>query len=75
MTKFVLSIHDNNERNFLHVLNFLVSYKVSSLEDSIGFYKRFKSSEEIEVKVLDKLANKFANCLDSDNWIYDTVDQ
>ena len=68
----ILLRHNGNEGvSFLHIVNFLVSYKIMSLTDASRFYQRFKLGEDIDFDIPDQMASTFRDCLGSLNCKYE----
>ena len=75
MSRFML-LHDVNKNvGFLHIVNFLVSYKIMSLEQAGRFYERFKLGEDVVFDIPDQMASTFKEYLESLNCKYEVLRQ
>jgi hypothetical protein len=60
--------HINNKAiNFVHVINFLVGYRIMTFEEAHSLYERFKLGEDIVFDIPDEMDSKFRSELDSLN--------
>jgi hypothetical protein len=66
--------HDMNEDvHFLHIVNFLVSYNIMSLEEANGLYRKFKLAEDVVFDIRDEMGSEFRDELDSLKCKYEVV--
>lgn len=72
MTKFRIQYEDNKEKSsFVSIINFLVSYKIMTLDAAACLHRKYKEGETIVLDVQDDLsASNFTDYLDSDSWNY-----
>ena len=59
MSRVVLRHDENKSVSFLHIVNFLVSYKIMSLEEANRFYQKFKLGEDVVLDIPDQTASAF----------------
>ena len=65
MLRIIIRHSVNKSVNFLHVINFLVSYKLRSLEEAVGISHKFESGEDAVFDIQDdEIASSFKNWLD-----------
>ncbi len=67
MSKFVLQYDVNKSVSFLHIVNFLVSRKIMSLEEARGIYRKFNVGEDVVLYIPDDQAPAFRSYLQSIN--------
>ncbi|VTR96932.1 hypothetical protein [Tuwongella immobilis] len=65
MTSFRIRYEPNKGVNFVHLINFLVSYEIMTLEQCVSVYKRFKLAEDISLEIPDGLVAEFRRELTS----------
>lgn len=65
MSRIVLQHKTNEHINFVHVVNFLVSYRIMTLEEALPLHKRFKLGEDVIFDIPDEMVSKFRDQLDS----------
>lgn len=72
MPKFSILHKNNKERpSFVSIINFLVSYKIMTLDAAACLHHKYKEGETIVLDIQDELtATKFTDYLDSDSWNY-----
>jgi len=61
----------NEDVNFIHIINVLVSYKVMSLEEASCLYRKFKLAEDVVFDIQDETTAKVKDALDSLNCKYE----
>jgi hypothetical protein len=65
MISFRIRYKPNKDVNFLHLINFLVSYDIMTLEQSHNVYKRFKLEQDISLDIPEGLVAAFRQALNS----------
>lgn len=71
--KITVSIDKNRELNFVSIINFLVSYKIMSLDSAIDFYSNFKDGEKITIEVPCTLEKQFTEVLEAGGCCYERL--
>jgi len=64
MARITLRNTNNKNVNFIHIINFLLAYRVMAIEEAHSLYKKFKSGEDITFDIPDAIASKFRSELD-----------
>lgn len=65
MTSFRIRYEPNKGVNFVHLINFLVSYKIMTLEQSVSLHRQFKLAEDISLDIPDGFVDAFRRELNS----------
>lgn len=71
MIQVMLRHNINEDTNFVHIVNFLVSYKIMSLEEANFLYREFKLAKDVVFEIPDEMASKFKGELNSLNCKYE----
>jgi hypothetical protein len=61
----------NESLSFVKIVNFMVSYKMMSLEDASRLHLTLMSGEEIIIRLPETMASQLANELDFLGWKYE----
>jgi hypothetical protein len=59
MSNIHLPYDENPNINFVHIVNYLVSHSIMSLDEAIIIYKEFKSNHDAVLNIPDLLVNDF----------------
>jgi hypothetical protein len=71
MSRILVRPSVNKNVNFIHIVNFLVSYNIMSLEEAHVLYRKFKLAEDVVFDIRDEMASKFRDELNSLNCKYE----
>lgn len=72
MSTAIVRYSANKSVGFLHIVNFLVSRKIMSLEEANLLYRKFKLGEDVQFDIPDHEFGAFGNCLDSLNCTFES---
>ena len=64
MSRIIVRPDVNQGVSFLHIANFLVAYKIMSLEETHRLYQKFKLGEDVVFDIQDQMASTFRDHLD-----------
>ena len=71
MTRLTMQYDANRGVNFIFIVNFLVTYKIMSLEEASLLYWKFKRDEDVLFEIPEQLTAEFKKHLDSLNCVYE----
>lgn len=63
MSRVLLRHNENKSIGFLHIVNFLVSYKIMSLEEANRFYQKYQLGEDVVFDIPEQTDSTFKDYL------------